>query len=256
MGKYYGMDVPARPEEDPLAHPTRARLFRLVAELHRPVATDELAELLELHPNGVRVHLGRLLEHGLLERDRVRGRRGRPRDMWTIAAGAHPGGRGPSGYTELGRWLVRVLEAYRPPKRRIEATGRRIGRELAPAGHGSIDERMRRALTSMGFEPRLEAGHDPELAYRLGNCPFCEAVRESPDVVCTLHRGITRGLLDAIAPEARLAAFVPGEDPRRAGCLIRLRGGPALRATPSEPSTRTPAPTPPARSTPTRGQSS
>jgi predicted ArsR family transcriptional regulator len=252
------MDVPARPE-DPLAHPTRARLFRLVADLRRPVATDELAERLDLHPNGVRAHLGRLLKDGLLERDRARGRRGRPRDMWTIAAGAHPGGRPPSSYVQLGCWLVRVLDGVggsRITARRIEATGRRIGRELAPAGEGSVDERMRTALSSMGFQPRREDADGLGLAYRLENCPFCEAVHESPDVVCTLHRGITRGLLDAIAPEARLAAFVPGTDPLRAGCLIRLRGGPALRAMPNEPSPHTPAPTPPARPTPTRAQSS
>jgi predicted ArsR family transcriptional regulator len=248
------MDVPAR-SQDPLAHPTRGRVFRLVAELRRPVATEELSELLELHPNGVRVHLGRLLQDGLLQRDRVRGPRGRPRDVWTLAAGADQARRAPSGYAQLGRWLVRMLAAYPPPRHRIEATGRRIGRELAPAGPDSVDERMRTALTSMGFEPRLEAGDGLDLVYRLGNCPFCEAVRESPDV-CTLHRGITRGLLDAIAPEARLAAFVPGQDPLRAGCLIRLRGGPALRATPSEASTHKPAPTPPARSTPTRARSS
>jgi hypothetical protein len=42
--------------------------------------------------------------------------------------------------------------------------------------------------------------------------------------VCTLHRGITRGLLDAIAPDTKLAGFVP-LDPDTAGCLIELRGG-------------------------------
>jgi hypothetical protein len=40
--------------------------------------------------------------------------------------------------------------------------------------------------------------------------------------VCTLHRGITRGLLDAIAPETKLAGFV-ARDPDTAGCLIELR---------------------------------
>jgi hypothetical protein len=41
--------------------------------------------------------------------------------------------------------------------------------------------------------------------------------------VCTLHRGMTRGLLDAIAPRTRLAGFVP-RDPDAAGCLIELQG--------------------------------
>ena len=44
-------------------------------------------------------------------------------------------------------------------------------------------------------------------------------MRENQPAVCTLHRGITRGLLERLDPEARLAAFVP-RDPDTAGCLI------------------------------------
>ena len=38
-------------------------------------------------------------------------------------------------------------------------------------------------------------------------------------MVCTLHRGVTAGLLERIDPEARLVGFVP-KDPDVAGCLI------------------------------------
>jgi hypothetical protein len=48
-------------------------------------------------------------------------------------------------------------------------------------------------------------------------------VRENQPVVCTLHRGITRGLLDVLDPDAQLADFVP-RDPDKAGCLIELSG--------------------------------
>jgi len=44
-------------------------------------------------------------------------------------------------------------------------------------------------------------------------------VRENQEAVCTLHRGITRGLLDVLQPQAKLAGFVP-RDPYAAGCLI------------------------------------
>src|SRR4051812_30297628 len=57
------MDIPTRPG-DVLAQATRADLFSLLAELRRPASTDELAERLELHPNGVRVHLERLHQAG------------------------------------------------------------------------------------------------------------------------------------------------------------------------------------------------
>ena len=57
----------------------------------------------------------------------------------------------------------------------------------------------------------------------LGNCPYRDAVRENPPAVCTLHRGITRGLLDRLDPTATLAGFV-AKDPDSAGCLIELAG--------------------------------
>src|ERR1035438_2408073 len=61
---------PAMDPEDVLAQPTRARLFALLGELKRAAGTVELAERLDLHPNGVRSHLERMEEAG-------RGGRGR-----------------------------------------------------------------------------------------------------------------------------------------------------------------------------------
>jgi hypothetical protein len=49
-------------------------------------------------------------------------------------------------------------------------------------------------------------------------------VRESQQVICTLHRGITRGLLDELSPGTELEGFVP-RDPYTAGCRIELSGG-------------------------------
>src|SRR3954463_9005755 len=102
------MDSPALPD-DALAQPTRARLFGVLSELRRPAGTEELAERLELHPNGVRTHLERLREAGLVRRERERLARGRPRDAWTISPDAQPGGDPPTGYAQLARWLVRSL---------------------------------------------------------------------------------------------------------------------------------------------------
>jgi predicted ArsR family transcriptional regulator len=217
------MDLPTRPD-DVLAQPTRARLFTVLEELRRPVSTDELAERLALHPNGVRSHLERLREAGLVRRDRPRQRRGRPRDMWTVASDARPGGDPPSAYADLGRWLARAIAPGKTRLRAVEATGREIGRDLAAKGGGaSSEERMHASLVSLGFQPEREVDPEGQLTYRLRNCPYREAVRENQPVVCTLHRGITRGLLDAIDPETRLAGFVP-RDPDTAGCLIELRG--------------------------------
>jgi predicted ArsR family transcriptional regulator len=217
------MDMPGR-SDDALAQPTRARMFTVLQELRRPASTDELAERLGLHPNGVRVHLERMRVAGLVARERVRQGRGRPRDMWTVASDARPGGDPPTAYADLGRWLARAIAPGKTRLRSVEATGREIGRGLGPeGGGGSAEENMHGALISLGFQPEREVEPEGPLTYRLHNCPYRDAVHENQPVVCTLHRGITRGLLDAIAPDTKLTGFVP-RDPYTAGCLIELRG--------------------------------
>ena len=218
------MDLPFPVSKDEvLAQPTRARLFALLSELKRPAGTAELAERLELHPNGVRLHLERMLEAGLVERSRPRLAVGRPRDAWTIAPDARPGGQPPSAYADLGRWLARAIAPGPRRLRDVEATGRTIGRELAPAKGPSAEQALSVTLTSLGFQPHIQGGEGGVATFCLGNCPYRDAVRENQQVVCTLHRGMTRGLLDVLEPQAELTGFVP-RDPEEAGCLIELRG--------------------------------
>jgi predicted ArsR family transcriptional regulator len=217
------MDAPfAIDPDDVLAQPTRARLFGLLGELKRPAGTVELAERLELHPNGVRIHLERMEQAGLVERARVRDRRGRPPDAWTISADARPGGSDPRGYHDLGQWLARALKARTRGLRGIEETGRQIGRELAPAGTTADAGAFEASLTALGFQPVTEP-REAGVTYCLRNCPYRDAVHENQPAICALHKGITRGLLDVLAPEAKLSGFVP-HDPDQAGCLIELRG--------------------------------
>jgi predicted ArsR family transcriptional regulator len=218
------IDLPAVADpDDVLSQPTRARLFSLLAELGRPAGTAELADRLELHPNGVRLHLERLAGAGLIERAQVKQARGRPQDAWTIAADAEPGGRTPSAYRDLGRWLARALAAPRGGLRSIEETGREIGRELAPTDAGADPGALERSLTALGFQPTVTKRERDQLTVCLRNCPYRDAVLENQPAVCALHKGITRGLLDVLQPQARLTGFVP-HDPDRAGCLVELRG--------------------------------
>ena len=217
------MDVPPAPD-NALAQRTRARLFTLLGELRRPAGTDELAQRLDLHPNGVRLHLERLEEAALVLRVSERRARGRPRDTWSISPDAQPGGDPPTAYANLGRWLVRAIAAGGTRVRDVEATGRQIGRELVPQSTGtSPEERIYGVLVAMGFQPRRRLDQAGKLTYCLDNCPYRAAVRERQSVVCGLHRGLTRGLLDEIDPKTKLSAFVP-KDPDAAGCEITLRG--------------------------------
>jgi predicted ArsR family transcriptional regulator len=169
----------------------------------------------------VRVHLERLEEQGLVRRSRERRERGRPRDAWTIAPEARPGGDDPTGYVDLGRWLARAIRTGPGRLRDVERAGREIGRELAPRDAKDGELAMEATLTALGFQPRGAATPSGHVTHCLGNCPYREAVHENQPVVCMLHRGITRGLLDVLLPGARLTDFVP-RDPDEAGCLIAL----------------------------------
>lgn len=215
--------VPDGPR-DVLAQPTRARLFARLASLGQPAGTDQLATEFGLHPSGVRVHLECLRAAGLITRDRVPQPLGRPRDSWSIAPDALPGGEPPDAYRRLARWLARSIPPSPARLRDVERAGRELGRELPPDDSPSLpDETMGRMLTALGFAPHRERLGPGRVVFRLGNCPYREAVRENQPVVCGLHRGLTRGLLDGLAPTARLAGFVP-EDADRAGCLIEIEG--------------------------------
>jgi predicted ArsR family transcriptional regulator len=225
-----GIDLPGpHGDDDVLAHPTRRRLFAALTRLGGSAGTEELAERLGLHPNGVRLHLGRMRDAGLVVRRRLAGARGRPRDQWAVAAGAEPGGDRPEAYSALAGWLARAIPATPARLQEVEATGRDIGREFASAAEPNARRAIEDLLAALGFQPRI--GHLPgnRLSCRLGNCPYRHSVRQNRDVVCTLHRGITRGLLDRVAPAATLTRFVP-HDPDVAGCEIDIDGIPPATA--------------------------
>ena len=213
------MDLPS--EADLLAQPTRAQLFAALQELRRAATTEELAAALGMHVNGVRRHLERMQKGGLVERRRSRHGRGRPRDEWSIAAGARPGGAPPEGYADVARWLARAIPAGPARLRQVEQTGREVGRELAPDGNDDLAEAFRQTFTSLGFQPVVETAAGGRITCELCNCPYRDSVRENPEVICTLHRGITAGVLERLDPEARLTKFEP-HDPDHAGCRVEI----------------------------------
>jgi|SRR5665213_2727083 len=129
-----------------LSQPTRARLFAMLGELSRPAGTVELADRLDLHPNGVRIHLERLEQAGLVVRGRAPQPRGRPRDVWAIAPDARPAGGPPRAYAALGRWLGRAIPARPGRLREVLTAGREIGRELALRKSFSFRHTLRMAI--------------------------------------------------------------------------------------------------------------
>lgn len=211
------------PTPDPLDQATRARLFGLLDELGRPASTRELGQATGLHVNGVRRHLERLAEAGLVERTRVRRGRGRPRDEWALAPGAEPAPEQRHPYLDLARWLAATTEPTTARVRDAERVGREIGRALVPEGTPASADGFRHLLGGLGIRSTVSTGPRQTVTYRLCNCPYRAAARENAEVVCVLHRGITAGILAGLAPEARLSAFVI-RDPDNAGCEVEVAG--------------------------------
>jgi predicted ArsR family transcriptional regulator len=206
--------------DDALAQPTRSALVQLLRELKRPARTDELAERLSLHPNGIRLHLERLQAAGLVERLTVSGGRGRPRHEWALGSDPAPGREAPTAYRELARWLARSTAGSGLALTEVEEAGRRIGREASPAdARQSPPAALKTVLSAFGFQPVQTDEARDRTRYTLRNCPYRDVVAENQPLVCVLHRGITQGLLERLGPGSRLEAFVP-KDPYQAGCLI------------------------------------
>ena len=183
------MDVRRGPD-DALAQPTRAQLFALLGELRRPAGTEELAQRLDLHPNGIRLHLERLEADGLVLRERERQARGRPRDTWSISPDAQPGGDPPTAYADLGRWLVGAISAGGTRVRDVEATGRDWPRARTAGkrrlSRGADPWRIGRDGLSAQAPPRRRR-HAHLLPRQL---PVSRRRAERQSVVCGLHRGL------------------------------------------------------------------
>lgn len=94
--------------------------------------------------------------------------------------------------------------------------------EAAPETTDDPVESFRGVFAALGFQPMIEMS-EGGFTCTLENCPYRASVRENPDVICTLHRGLSAGLLSKLDPKAKLVRFEP-RDPDRAGCLVGVEG--------------------------------
>ena len=137
-----------------------------------------------------------------------------------MAPGAQPPANRPLP-TQSRRLAGPAIPAGPTRLREVERTGREIGRELAPKENGDPIEGLRQSFAALGFQPSIDVKADGGMTCRLENCPYRDSVRQNAAVVCTLHRGITAGVLEKLDPKAKLTGFEP-HDPDRAGCLVEV----------------------------------
>ena len=205
---------------------TEARIIAALRRSATPLGVADLATRLNLHPNGVRVHLRRLEALHLVEGRPAQGAVGRPRILWSVTPRAVAEAERPHTGWAMARSLARAIPATPVRLREVEEAGVRMGLELiedvGPVARRDGDP-VGQALDALGFAPQREEDGDVT-RYRLRICPYAEAVRENPAVVCALHRGVVRGVLERLRPGAELTGFVP-RPPEVAGCLVEVTGG-------------------------------
>jgi len=192
-----------------LGDATRRGIYISIREAPEAMATAEVAELFDIHPNVARHHLHRLVEDGYLsvtERRRS-GKQGpgagRPAKHYVATKKEvqlqFPGRR----YDLLAELLVRVIQQIAPDgaSAAAEAVGREYGRELAAeiglpedSGFEAAATAVARAMIGMGFD--TEANTDDRMLVT-SFCPFGDTAVNHPEIVCKLDQGIVKGLLAA-----------------------------------------------------------
>lgn len=188
----------------------------ILDELRRePTGLDvsQLAVRIGLHPNTIRWHLGRLADAGLVRSTPAhRGRRGRPRIVYSATSGAAPAG---ESYRFLAELLASALARATEGQEAVEAAGRAWGGYLverpAPSMPLTTDEAAGRIvdlLQAHGFAPQRVGD-----AIEMHRCPFQELVETYGNVVCGLHRGLLGGALDALDAGVELTALEPYPEP-------------------------------------------
>jgi predicted ArsR family transcriptional regulator len=199
-----------------MASPSRRSVLDVLLASTGPLDAAAVAERVGLHLTTTRFHLDQLVDAGLARRRAsAEGRRGRPRMLYAPA--------GAPRERDAREQLIRVLSGALSEHADEESlrAGRRWASAFEPPRPDDPVPGLVDVLERLGFDPEPDAADD--LVIRLPSCPFREAARDHPEVVCTVHRGLIDRLMDGTTRDARLLPFV---EPQL--CLVAV--GPAAAA--------------------------
>ena len=166
--------------------------------------TNQLAESVGLHPNTIRWHLGRLTDAGLVQAlPQRRHGRGRPSVAYRLTGEGVAQGR--DDYRLLATMLAEVVAGERDGETRAYEAGVRWGRHLRQA---EPDAGVAELLDQEGFAAEQDGDR-----LEMRRCPFYALAEDSPQVICTLHRGIIDGALAESGSGERVEQLDPFVEP-------------------------------------------
>jgi predicted ArsR family transcriptional regulator len=210
--------------------PTRARVLQVLQDAGTSLTSSDVAGRLGIHANSARFHLDAMAADGLVERRREdRAVPGRPRVMYDAVAAA------PDvvdrRYRVLSEMLSDALRLHADDAGGVaERAGRAWGQGLVsrtrrhPSGEGTGTEERQlgslvETLSRVGFDSHVHEDDDG-LRVDIGHCPFLDVAREHQDVVCALHLGLMRGVLEGSGSDIAVAGLQPLVEPSL--CHARL----------------------------------
>ena len=201
---------------------TRYAIYLDLARSSRPLSTSEVADSLGLHPNTVRPHLERMRDVGLLvARPDTSGAVGRPQKLYSLSADAPSLGLAPPVFPMLARMLMSMAAEAGLDGEAAACAGRdegeRLARREATPPEQCVDAAVE-LLDELGFDPAVVAEeHGATVAF--AHCPFAEMAAASPELICSLHRGLLEGFVDGVGG-AQVVEFRSLVD--RVPCQARL----------------------------------
>lgn len=207
-------DLLRRSQAGRVHSPSRERVLKFVEAAGEPVDLASIARRCEIHENTARAHLEALVADGYLVRAAGQSTgRGRPPWLWSAPR------RVANPYAGLARALARqVVAGSREPVTDAISAGREWGRALArdyviePREDAEVATAVGGVLDAMGFDPQPA---DSSGRISLHACPILEAAEEYPQVVCNVHLGIIRGVLQELGQDELDTSLIPFKSP---GC--------------------------------------
>lgn len=204
-----------------LASEPRRRVLGLLTAAAEPLDAVTVAAGIGLHVTTARFHLEQLEAAGLVERRVARaGQRGRPHVLFSPVAAPLPAD---DAQQQLTQALVSVIgEDADGGRARSVRAGERWSAQYAAQADPAADivDPLLRVLTEIGFEPQLRA-EDNTIA--LPACPFRAEARDNPDVVCSVHLGLIKGLVRERGHDPSGIRLLPFVQPHL--CLVELPPG-------------------------------
>ncbi len=213
-----------------LASPTRERLLDVLRAADAPMSSRELGSAVDLHPNTVRSHLGILVNARLVSCSRrAPCGRGRPQHVYAAIdeAGVIPRRLDEQSYDLLAAVLADRVRLDHPDAGVVveETAARsmesRIGSDPPPATDEEAVGRLVEELAVLGFASHTLGNDDGSVCLVADRCPIAAVARTYPDVACSFHRGVVRGLLGNLGGRVGLAGFEV--DPAGEVCRATLR---------------------------------